>query len=187
VKASRTPSVPASGLPERISAAIAAACGAAADVPKNGAKPGTPVLTPSAAVTSGFWRTMPPVELKSPGVNGVPSAAKNMRRGPSEVKRSGACASWKASGYGPAGSGGSPGSRSNGSGPAAGAAAVLNACAAVECPRTAPGVTLATRPSAESENRPRSAVTWKYFAGPRNRTTASRRPSPPKAGVCNRS
>jgi len=44
-------------LPESTSAAIAAARGAAAEAPKNGAKPGTDVLTPSAAVISGFFRT----------------------------------------------------------------------------------------------------------------------------------
>ena len=57
------------------SAAIAAACGAEADVPKNGdGKPPTPVtLTPSAAVMSGFWRTSPPVEERL-AVYGVPSA-----------------------------------------------------------------------------------------------------------------
>ena len=35
-------------------AVIAAACGAAADVPKNEPNPGTEVATPSAAVISGF-------------------------------------------------------------------------------------------------------------------------------------
>src|SRR5205823_5784457 len=39
-------------LRESITAAIAAACGAAADVPKTGAKPGVAVVTPSAAVMS---------------------------------------------------------------------------------------------------------------------------------------
>jgi hypothetical protein len=42
------------GTADFINAAIAAACGAAAEVPTNGAKPGTDVLTPSAAVRSGF-------------------------------------------------------------------------------------------------------------------------------------
>src|SRR6266496_1107956 len=47
------------GLNERSRAAMAAACGAAADVPKNGLKPGIAAedVTPSAAVMSGFWRT----------------------------------------------------------------------------------------------------------------------------------
>ena len=56
--------------------AIAPACGAAADVPKNGdANPPTPVTcTPSAAVMSGFCRTMPPVDDTSPGVYGAPFA-----------------------------------------------------------------------------------------------------------------
>ncbi len=70
------------GLPDRIRPAIAAAFGAAADVPKNGAKPGTDVVTPSAAVRSGFCRV---------SAKGVPSGAKNVLRGPSEVKRSGFC------------------------------------------------------------------------------------------------
>jgi hypothetical protein len=56
------------------SAAIAAAWGAAADVPKKGLKPGAAQLTPSAAVTSGFWKTCPPVEEKLPGVIAVPLA-----------------------------------------------------------------------------------------------------------------
>ena len=63
LNASATSAVPAPGLPDSTSAAIAAACGAAADVPKNGAKQSIDVLTPSAAVMSGFCRTVPPVEL----------------------------------------------------------------------------------------------------------------------------
>lgn len=39
---------------DRTRAAMAAACGAAADVPKNEVKPGTPVVTPSVAVKSTF-------------------------------------------------------------------------------------------------------------------------------------
>ena len=73
------------------------------------------MLTPSAAVMSGFCRTAPPVEVKLPGVIGVPSALKNTRRGPSEVNRSGCCAVVNGFGNGPLGFGGSPGSRSNGS------------------------------------------------------------------------
>src|SRR5262249_57880162 len=46
-------------------AAMAAACGAEAEVPKNGANPGTLVATPSAAVTSGFLRTWPPLPLNN--------------------------------------------------------------------------------------------------------------------------
>ena len=45
-------------------AAIAAVCGAEADVPKNGLNPGVAVDTPSAPVTSGFGRTVPPVDEK---------------------------------------------------------------------------------------------------------------------------
>ena len=46
------------------SAAIAAACGAAAEVPKNvdGNVPAPVTLTPSAAVMSGFCRSSPPVD-----------------------------------------------------------------------------------------------------------------------------
>ena len=35
---------------------------------------------------SGFWRTVPPVDEKFPGVIGLPSAWKNTRLGPSELK-----------------------------------------------------------------------------------------------------
>ena len=42
-------------------------------------------LTPSAAVMSGFCRTVPPVDEKSPGVMAVPSGLKKMRRSPSEL------------------------------------------------------------------------------------------------------
>src|SRR5258708_31909093 len=49
------------------SAAIAAACGAAAEVPAKGANPGTSVVTSSAAVISGFRRTAPPVAEHLPG------------------------------------------------------------------------------------------------------------------------
>ncbi len=73
VSAERTSAGLMPGLPDRISAAIAAACGADAEVPKNGSKPGTEVLTPSAAVMSGFCRTNPPVEVRLPGVISVPS------------------------------------------------------------------------------------------------------------------
>src|SRR5262249_33684828 len=41
-----------------MSAATAAVCGAAADVPKNGAKPGTAVVTPSKPAMSGFGRSL---------------------------------------------------------------------------------------------------------------------------------
>ena len=50
---------------------MAAAFGAEADVPKNGAKPGTDVVTPSAAVMSGFCLV---------SASGVPSGAKNVLR-----------------------------------------------------------------------------------------------------------
>src|SRR5262249_34193425 len=48
--------------------AIAAACGAAAEVPKNGLNPGVATATPSAAAMSGFCRKRPPVEETLPGV-----------------------------------------------------------------------------------------------------------------------
>src|ERR1017187_10545703 len=85
-------------------AAMAAACGAAQLVPKKGAKPGGVVVTPSAAVKSGFSSTLPPVELKLPGVMGVPSGLKNIRRGPSELNFSTTLPELKADGYGPVGS-----------------------------------------------------------------------------------
>ena len=54
-------------------------------MPENVEKPGVEVETPSAAVRSGFCNTRPPVEEKFPGVIGVPSASKKIRRGPSEL------------------------------------------------------------------------------------------------------
>src|SRR4051812_36881628 len=65
---------------------MAAAWGAAAEVPKKAPKPGTEVAAPSAAVRSGLFRTWPPVEEKFPGVRAVPFARKKNRRGPSELK-----------------------------------------------------------------------------------------------------
>src|SRR4051794_2433843 len=71
-----------------MSAAMAAACGEAADVPKNGLKPGVRVLTASAAAISGLINTVPPLvaNRKLPGVKAAPAALKNIRRGPSELK-----------------------------------------------------------------------------------------------------
>src|SRR5260370_40035961 len=79
------------GFADLINAAIAPACGAAAEVPKNGFKPppaGNVVETPSAAVTSGLFRTVPPLvpNRKLPAVTGLPFALKKIRRGPSELK-----------------------------------------------------------------------------------------------------
>src|ERR1700730_4499770 len=76
------------GLAALINAAIAAACGAAADVPKKGLgnAPAPETETPSAAVTSGFCKTAPPVDEKSPGVIGVLLPLKKIRRGPFELK-----------------------------------------------------------------------------------------------------
>ena len=51
---------------------MAAACGAAAEVPANGANPGVWVRTLSAAATSGLRIRLPPVARKSPGVIGAP-------------------------------------------------------------------------------------------------------------------
>jgi len=59
------------GKAERTMAAMPAACGAAAEVPKNGLKPGVAVWIPSDARNSGFRRTRPPVVVKSFGVIGV--------------------------------------------------------------------------------------------------------------------
>ena len=75
------------GFADLMSAMIAAACGAAADVPKNcpGKSPAPVTNTPSAAVRSGFCNTAPPVDEKLPGVTAVPSPRKKTRRGPSEL------------------------------------------------------------------------------------------------------
>src|SRR2546425_1545150 len=66
------------GFADLINPAIAPACGAAAEVPKNGFKPpgGKVVETPSAAVTSGLLRTVPPLvpKRKLPGVISLPFA-----------------------------------------------------------------------------------------------------------------
>ena len=62
ISAARVCSGVKDGLADLINPAIAAACGAAAEVPKNGfGNPPAPVMeTPSAAVMSGFWRTSLP-------------------------------------------------------------------------------------------------------------------------------
>src|ERR1035437_10264282 len=67
---------------------MAAAWGAAAEVPKKGRKPGVFVETPSAAAKSGFCKVWPPAvpKRKLPEVIGVPSGWKNILRGPSELK-----------------------------------------------------------------------------------------------------
>ena len=46
------------------------------------------MLTPSAAVNSGFSRVTPPPDKKLPGVTGVPSASKKTCLGPSEQNHS---------------------------------------------------------------------------------------------------
>src|SRR5947207_11097174 len=91
-----------------MSAAIAAACGAAAEVPKKcpgtgGMNPTPEVIMPSAAVMSGFCLTSPPLDEKLPGVIGELSALKNSRRGPSELKGSVTLAELNTPGNGPAG------------------------------------------------------------------------------------
>jgi hypothetical protein len=101
-------------------------------VPKKGEKPSNDVDTPSAADRVGLARTRPPVELRFPGVSALPPAVKKTRLGPSEVNRSDSCSSSKRPGNGPAGLGGSPSSRSKGSGVAAGTAATLTAAGTVE-------------------------------------------------------
>src|SRR5438309_2052029 len=75
------------GLAALIKAAMAAACGAAADVPKNGLgnPPAPETLTPSAAVISGFCNSRPPVDDRFPGVIAAPLPLKKIRRGPSEL------------------------------------------------------------------------------------------------------
>src|SRR5215212_8925852 len=69
---------------------MAAACGDAAEVPKNGRNPGVLVNTPSAAVRSGFCKVVPPLvpNRKLPGVIGEPSGLKKILRGPSELNTS---------------------------------------------------------------------------------------------------
>jgi hypothetical protein len=85
VNAVRSCAVVRPGTADFNSAAMAAAWGAAAEVPQNGSNPGAETLTQSAAARSGFCRTVPPVDEKFPGVIAVPLARKNTRRGPSEL------------------------------------------------------------------------------------------------------
>src|ERR1700722_19125265 len=120
---------------------MAAACGVAADVPKNGVKPLTDTLTPSAAVMSGFWRIAPPVEEKFPAVIAVPFALKKTWRGPSELNNStGLFVPPKnASGYEFATS----------------VAATQNALLAHGCPDVEPSVAIANTPSLVSKCRKR--------------------------------
>ncbi len=75
MSASRISCAVAAGFVSSSSAAMAAACGAAADVPQNVAKPGVSVVTQSAAAMSGLSRTSPPVASRFPGVMAVPSAS----------------------------------------------------------------------------------------------------------------
>ena len=66
---------------------MAAAWGAAAEVPQKERNPGVVVVTQSAAVTSGFLRSRPPPVPKRtlPGVISVPFGLKKILRGPSEL------------------------------------------------------------------------------------------------------
>ena len=54
-------------------------------MPQNVEKPGVDVDTHVAAARSGFCSSFPPVDENLPGVIGVPSASKKIRRGPSEL------------------------------------------------------------------------------------------------------
>src|SRR5215510_9801129 len=134
--------------------AIAAACGAAAEVPKNGlGNPPTPVTeTPSAAVMSGFWRRRPPVAETSPGVISVPSAWKKMRRGPSELNSSTVLDELKGFGNGPVGLGAGP------KDVAAGVAAQPKALAAELWPCVCPAVAIERTPRLVFRCRNRSAA-----------------------------
>ena len=93
VNASRTSAIVAPGCRSSTSAAIAAACGAAAEVPKNGSKSGTEVVTPSAAVSRASGARLRARVTRR--------RVKNTRRGPSEVKRSGGWAAVNTPGNGP--------------------------------------------------------------------------------------
>jgi len=95
------------GFADSTNAATAAAAGAAADPPKKGLpKPPTPVTeTPSAAVISGLFNTVPPLDEKLPGVIAVESPLKKIWRGPSELKNSTWLLALNALGYGPLGVG----------------------------------------------------------------------------------
>ena len=70
------------GLAERMSAAMPAAPGVAALVPKKGAKPGTVVLTPSGPARLGFRRT-------SGAASALPELSKRRVTGPRALKTSG--------------------------------------------------------------------------------------------------
>jgi hypothetical protein len=72
--AARTAAFEGAGEAERRRAAMAAAWGAAAEVPQNEVNPGVVVVTQSAAVMSGFWSSRPPPEAKVtfPGVIALP-------------------------------------------------------------------------------------------------------------------
>ena len=135
-----------------IRAAIAAVCRAAAEVPKNGSNPGVAMETPSAPARSGFGRTVPPVEEKSPGVIGVPFASKKNRRGPSELNVSTS----------------SPPAKTPPTpiAPATSSAATAKALAAAACHAICPVVPLASWPLFVLSYRNRSA--------PENRQTTSR-------------
>ena len=64
-------------------------------MPQNGENPGVAVDTQLAAARSGFCRTFPPLDEKSPGVIGAPSGSKKIRRGPSELSVATDSVPWK--------------------------------------------------------------------------------------------
>ena len=131
VNAVRSCAVVSPGLAAFSKAAMAAACGAAADVPQNGLNPGVEVITQSAAAMSGFCRTVPPVDEKSPGVIAVPLAKKNTCRSPSELYVSTGLLAPPTNGV---------------DRPCAVTAATLNASTAAECPEVCPAVLIDSRP-----------------------------------------
>src|SRR5581483_52955 len=164
----------ADGFFDFIRAAIAAACGAAADVPKNGEpNPPTPVTdTPSAAVMSGLLRTCPPLDDTLPGVIAAPVDVKKMCRGPSELNGSVTLAELNGFGYGPVGY---PVVK----GFAAGVAATLNDVSDVVSawPCVLPAVAIDSRPRFVSRCRNRAA--------PENLTTTIRSPATPPFMISN--
>src|SRR4030095_1704512 len=151
------------GLNDLMSAAIAPACGADADVPKKGLKPGAAHVTPSAAVMSGFCSSCPPVDEKLPGVIGLLSALKNIRLGPSDVNNSLSCDEVKRPGKGPAGLPGADGL-------CAGAAATEYPSAHALWPKVTPEVAMLSRPRFVLRCKKRPApenltITIREFAG----------------------
>ena len=138
------------------------------------------VVTPSAAVMSGFCRGRRRRACRRP--------LKNTRRGPSEVNRSELLAAVNGAGIrARPGSAGSPGSRSNGNAAAAGAAATLNAAGRPSGRGSRPGVTNALQ-AVGRVLEPAAERGELEVRGPRRGT--SRRPGAdpmPRRAVLNRS